>query len=100
MLRDKDVATILEHQWSPSCVANAIGDDRADQASKGAGKSYQHYTQQGVDPTNDFPVDGLTTAHGIHNLPRKGKTPTSKTKGHTMPDRLVCIITPVTPLVT
>ena len=41
VLGDEDKATILEQQWSPSFVANAIGDHRADHTSKGAGKSHQ-----------------------------------------------------------
>src|SRR5713226_7786932 len=50
VLGDEDIATILEHKRSPSLVANTIRGHRADHPSKGAGKSYQNYTQQGVDP--------------------------------------------------
>src|SRR5712692_6805825 len=50
VLGDEDIATILEHERSPSLVANTIRGHRADHTSKGAGKSYQNYTQKGVDP--------------------------------------------------
>jgi len=41
VLRDEDIAAILEHDWSPSPVANPIRGDRAAQTSKGASQSDQ-----------------------------------------------------------